>query len=307
MPMRITGMSSGLDTEKMIKDLMKAERMPINKLLQKKQSLEWKVESYSNMNLKIASLRESVSQARFSGNWSKLDAGGNVVRISEDEMVAKIKDIVNKYNDTVSTLNTKTTEKVYRNYQPLTSEEKDAMSDRDIAAWEDKAKSGNLRNDNILGSALSSLRKIASTTVGGGNPNYDTLTELGIMTPAYSKGSPDNGKLIIDETKLRAAIQADPDAVVQTFTSQTSGNTGLFQRIFDIANDAIISISRKINGGVNTAESLNMQIDKIDSKVEQRNKVLDKKEDRYYAMFANMEKAISNGNSQLSWLSSQFS
>ncbi|MNG41612.1 flagellar capping protein [compost metagenome] len=49
-----------------------------------------------------------------------------------------------------------------------------------------------------------------------------------------------------------------------------------------------------------------MQIVKIDIKVDDKNKILAKREDRYYQMFANMEKAIANGNAQMSWLSSQF-
>lgn len=34
-PIRFTGMASGLDTEKMIKDLMKAQREPVNRLIRK--------------------------------------------------------------------------------------------------------------------------------------------------------------------------------------------------------------------------------------------------------------------------------
>ncbi|MBE0451363.1 MAG: flagellar filament capping protein FliD [Clostridia bacterium] len=44
--MRITGIASGLDTEQMIKDLMKAESMKLDKVKQDKQYVEWQQESY---------------------------------------------------------------------------------------------------------------------------------------------------------------------------------------------------------------------------------------------------------------------
>lgn len=301
-------MASGMDVESMISNLMKAERIPVDKLLQKKQTLQWKVESYNSVNLKLSTLRESVSTARLSGGWNKLDSGGNTVRISEDEMVAKVKDIVSKYNDMVGTLNGKVTEAVNRDFTPLTSDQKSEMSETDITNWESKAKSGLLRNDDILRRALTNLRGIASTTVAGVDPNFNTLDKIGITTTKFLNGSPDNGKLVIDETKLRNAIQTNSDAVIANFTSQssTASEKGVLQRVFEFADAAMTSISRKINGGLSTAESISMQIGKIDVKVAERNSQLNKKEDRYYQMFANMEKAIANGNAQMSWLSSQF-
>lgn len=306
--MRITGMSSGLDIDSMIRDLMKAERIPVDKLLQKKQSLQWKVEGYNSINLKLSSLRESVSTSRFSGSWNKTDASGNTVPLSDDETIAKVKDIVSKYNDMVTTLNGKVTESVNRGFAPLTSDEKNDMSESDITNWENKAKSGLLRNDDILKKALTNLRGIASEKVDGVDTKYDTLHEIGISTPTFLKGSADNGKLFIDETKLRAALQDNRDAVIGNFTAQGASNEskGVFQKVFEIADAAILSISRKVNGGVSAAESINMQIGKIDTKVEDKNNALFKKEDRYYQIFSNMEKAIANGNAQMAWLSSQF-
>lgn len=308
MPMRITGMASGMDIDRIVSDLMKAERIPVDKLLQKKQTFQWKIEGYNSVNLKVSALRESVSSARFSGGWNKLDGSGNTVRLSDDEIVAKVKDIVSKYNDVVGTLNGKVAEEVYRDFTPLTSDQKSAMSETDITNWENKAKSGLFRKDDIFRETLTDLRGLAATSVAGANPAYDTLTEIGIGTTPFLKGSPENGKLVIDETKLRAAIQANPDAVIQTFTAQstTSSNKGIFQHAFEIADSAIISISRKINGGASSAQSISLQISAIDSKVQEKNQRLNSKEDYYYRMFSNMEKAIANGNAQMSWLSQQF-
>ena len=48
--MRFAGLASGLDTENIIKELMNAERYPLNKLFQKKQTLEWQRDSYRDVN-----------------------------------------------------------------------------------------------------------------------------------------------------------------------------------------------------------------------------------------------------------------
>lgn len=308
MTMRITGMSSGLNVDDMIKKLMTAERMPVNKLLQQKQKLQWKVEAYSSLNLKFSSMRESLSSLRFGGAWNKVDGSGNTVRLSEDEMVEKVKAFVEKYNDTVTTANNKVVETANRGFNPLTSDEKSAMNETDVKNWEEKAQAGLLRNDDTVKKAVTNLRGLASSVVAGVDADFDTMFELGISTTKYLKGSPENGKLVIDETKLRNAIRTDKEAVISAFTAQGTdpSEKGFFQKAFEAVDEAIISISRKINGGLDSAESLTKQMSNIDKKVDRKNDQLNSKEDRYYQMFANMEKAIANGNAQLSWLMQQF-
>ena len=43
---RLTGMASGLDTDAIIRDLMKAERIPLERSIQQKQLLEWRRDEY---------------------------------------------------------------------------------------------------------------------------------------------------------------------------------------------------------------------------------------------------------------------
>ena len=45
-----------------------------------------------------------------------------------------------------------------KGYEPLTSEEKEAMSDDDVKLWEDKIKNSLLRSDSTLSSIMSSMR-----------------------------------------------------------------------------------------------------------------------------------------------------
>jgi flagellar hook-associated protein 2 len=57
--LRISGFSSGLDIDDMVKKLMKAQRAPLDKLNQKKTTMEWQREQYRDLNLKIVDFRNN--------------------------------------------------------------------------------------------------------------------------------------------------------------------------------------------------------------------------------------------------------
>ncbi len=54
--------------------------------------------------------------------------------------IDKIKEFVNKYNEIIDLFSTAASTKRNRDYQPLTSEEKSAMSENEIELWEKKAR-----------------------------------------------------------------------------------------------------------------------------------------------------------------------
>lgn len=74
MPMRISGMSSGMDIDKIVSDLMKVERLPLTKIKREQQSLTWKTDAYRNINKNLASFRELLSTMRFTGSMSQTKA-----------------------------------------------------------------------------------------------------------------------------------------------------------------------------------------------------------------------------------------
>lgn len=57
--MRISGLASGLDIDQMVAKLMKAQRVPLDKLNQKKTTIEWQREQYRDLNLKIVDFRNN--------------------------------------------------------------------------------------------------------------------------------------------------------------------------------------------------------------------------------------------------------
>ena len=57
--MRISGLSSGIDTEGIIDDMMRAHRLPLNKITQKKQYVEWQMEDYRKINRDLRELSDN--------------------------------------------------------------------------------------------------------------------------------------------------------------------------------------------------------------------------------------------------------
>lgn len=59
-PIRFTGLASGLDTQSIVDELMKAARIPLDNKEKDKQLLEWKRDDYREMNSKLAELDDSI-------------------------------------------------------------------------------------------------------------------------------------------------------------------------------------------------------------------------------------------------------
>lgn len=71
MPIRMTGLTSGLDTESIVNQLMSAQRTKQTKVENKKQKLEWKQEIWKGLNTKIYGFyKDSLSKMKYSSNYS---------------------------------------------------------------------------------------------------------------------------------------------------------------------------------------------------------------------------------------------
>ena len=142
-----------------------------------------------------------------------------------DEVYDKIKNFTDSYNDLLVTLN-----KYYKEentgYDPLTDEEREALSDTQEEKWEKMAKKGILRRDSTLADAINQMRSAVTSYVSGSS--ISSLFEIGISTSSYDAiNSENNGKLVINEDKLREAIKNDLDGVASLFTNapkQIQGN-----------------------------------------------------------------------------------
>ncbi len=71
MPTRVTGMYSGLDTESLISELVKAKKTKVTKYNAEKTKLEWKQEKWKDLNTKMKSLRATITSMQFSTDYVK--------------------------------------------------------------------------------------------------------------------------------------------------------------------------------------------------------------------------------------------
>lgn len=154
-------------------------------------------------------------------NFKLKDTGDFTIDISTntDGIIDKVKSFVEAYNKMIDEVGTELSEERYKDYQPLTQEQREAMSDKDVERWEERAKSGLLRNDMILSSTMQSMRSGLYQSVEGVNGQFSQLTHIGISTQKYVSGVV-GGKLQINESKLRSAIEEDPDGVMELLFKQ---------------------------------------------------------------------------------------
>ncbi|MDR2940614.1 MAG: flagellar filament capping protein FliD [Clostridiales bacterium] len=250
------------------------------------------------------------------------------LKVTSDTSVAldSIKKFVEGYNSIVEKLNSDVSTTRIRNssgiaYQPLTDDEKDAMSADEIEMWEEKAKEGTLYRDDILSKTLSDLRLNMYQPVELSNGKKLSLHEIGITT---SSSYNDGGKLVIDEDKLMKALEERGDDVTELFTKQSSysysdktnygsrlSQEGIAERMNDLINDAAGSngkIAQRAgfeNSLSATTNDIYKQLKADYDRMEDMREYLYEKETYYYSMFSKMESAITEANNQMSYLQAQ--
>jgi len=147
---------------------------------------------------------------------------------------------------------------------------------------------------------------VLSNRLQGSSSLYDSLAAIGITTGSWTEG----GKLHIDDTKLKAALEKDLDAVADIFTKQgaTTESSGLTYRLIDTLSKSINRLDSQAGRPQALVDQsyLARQIDEINRKAEAWELRLAAKEERLYRQYAALESFIANMNTQSSWLSQQF-
>lgn len=250
------------------------------------------------------------NQFTFNGisfDLKKADSNASInllVQNDLDAIVDKIKSFIESYNSIMEKIDTKLTEKRYRDFPPLTDEQRDAMSEKDIEKWEEKAKSGLLKGDSLLRGLFSDIRMTTSSAIKG-EGDYRTLSSIGITTLSWY----DQGKLYIDEDKLKEALTKDMDGVIRLFTAteEADGTQGIASRLCDTIDSAMKSITEKAGraGSLVDQSIIGKQIDEVDDRIDQMEDYLIRAETRYWNQFTAMEKALQQMQSQSNWLMAQ--
>jgi flagellar hook-associated protein 2 len=259
------------------------------------------------VNLAQASNNFTVSGVTY--NLKALGEASILVSPDNNQAVANVKSFMDSYNALLEKINGELAEDKYSDYLPLTSDQKKEMKDTEITDWEKKAKSGLLRHDAILEDVVYKLRSDISAPVSGLTGKYNSLAAIGVTTGNYSEG----GKLYLDETKLKKALEEDPDVLSKIFsaTGAAANQQGVAVRFYNtlkIELDKITAVGG-YSGTISsdTSSSLAKEIRRYNSDLDKINDRLQDMEARYYKQFDAMETALSKLNQQSSWLSQQLS
>jgi flagellar hook-associated protein 2 len=170
------------------------------------------------------------------------------------------------------------------------------MTDRQVEEWEAIARKGILRNDAALERLARDLRGSFFAEIEGLGMRP---SDLGLSTGNFFDRT--GGQIFINEDRLRAALEEDPDRVMSVFTRQGSTNAeqGLVTRINRIVGDFV-----SFAGPSNTAtRNLERSIRSVNDQIDRMTERMWAEEDRLYRQFAAMERAMSQLQSQGDWMS----
>lgn len=245
------------------------------------------------------------------------------IKITSKKDSTKTKEMVvnffNDYNKLMEKLNTLTMEKRDRSYSPLTDEQKKEMSESEIKLWNERVEKGQLSRDSDLSRIINSLKNAMTTMVDGIDIN---LEDIGVK-PVSDYGGVKNGTFTIDENKLTAALEEDPNKVMRLFTAtptdsknltsaEKNSKSGIAQRLKSILYDETMTVSARLlkKAGYEgtttvTNNELTKSIEKYERKVKDMEKAFSKKEQALYSKYATLETMMNQLNSQQSYLLSQ--
>ncbi|AJD92132.1 flagellar hook protein [Jeotgalibacillus malaysiensis] len=223
-----------------------------------------------------------------------------------------IKGFVEKYNTMIAAINEKVNEERFRDFNPLSDEEREALTDKQQEQFEEKARSGLLRRDSILTGTLSAMRMDFYTPVSNNETNllFSQLASIGITTTSNFR---EGGKLVINEAKLKEALSNDPEAVENLFKSGSNagedGAKGILHRLTDTVNTTMDELRRKAGNQFSTNQqfSIGRNLNDVDDRIKRFEDRMIQVEDRYWRQFTAMEKAIQQANNQSAYLMQQFS
>lgn len=220
-----------------------------------------------------------------------------------DAVYNSIKTFVKEYN----TLLTEMAENYYaesaRGYEPLTSDEKESMTDDQIKLWEDKIKGSLLRRDDTLGSLMTAMRTALQTSVEVNGKQY-SLANFGVTTSSDYKergllhiyGDTEDSVYADQEDKLKKALNEDPDLVMNVFTN-------IADKLHSTMQDKMKATTLSSALTFYNDKQLKNTISDYKDDITAWTKKLKTIEEKYYKQFSAMETALSKLNSQTNSLS----
>lgn len=221
-----------------------------------------------------------------------------------DSIYNMVKDALKQYNELLDEMNSLYYADSARSYKPLTDEQKEAMSEKEIENWENKIKDSLLRRDPSLGSLLSAMRTSLSGTYTTSSGNTYSLANFGISTGLYTErgklhiyGDSDDGTYATYEDRLKKALADNPDDVMEALS-------GIFGDLYSTMSDKCAKTNLSSALTFYNDKQYKKDLTAYEKQVSTLEDKISKLQDRYYKQFTAMEKAMATLQSQTASLSS---
>lgn len=239
-------------------------------------------------------------------------ADGETLSINTDTdtqgIYDKIKDFLTDYNSIINELTSLYNADSAKGYEPLTDDEKESMSDKEVEKWETKIKDSILRNDSTVGGVMNAMTTamMKSYTING--KSY-SLSSFGIHTQGYLNaakneqyayhidGDEDDTITSGNTDKLMDMINNNPEDLEEFMKQLTSG---LYSALDSKMKSTTMSSAYTIYNDKQMTREYNNYTKEIK---EWETKISDL-EDRYYKQFSTMETQLAKMQSTTSSLTS---
>lgn len=271
-----------------------------------------------NAKIKVNGAEFESSSNTFSINGLTITAkektNGTAISINTDTdydaVYDKIKSFIKDYSELINEMDKLYNAPANKGYDPLTDDEKEALSESEIKKWEDKVNESLFRRDGTLATVSNVLKTTMLQTFDVGGKTL-SLSSFGINTLNYFSapdneknayhidGDPDDGDTSGNPDKLKAAIAANPEDVM-----------GFFQKLTAEMSDKLgklsTSSSTRSYGNFYDDKQMKTDLEKYEKKVTKWDDYVKSIEDRYYKQFSKMESAMTKLNSQQNYIASMF-
>lgn len=219
-----------------------------------------------------------------------------------------VKNFIKEYSALINEMDKLYNADSAKGYEPLTDDEKEAMSDSEVEKWESKIKDSLLRRDSTLNTVASAMKEImASGFEVNGKTMY--LYDFGIDTLGYFNaaeneknayhinGDEDDEAVKNNTNTLMAMINSDPDAVASFFSQLTQK---MSDKLFGMMGTTQFSSFNKVYDDKRMKE----EYDSYTTKISEAEKKLQDYEDKWYKKFSQMETAMAKMQSNVNAVTS---
>ena len=248
-------------------------------------------------------------------NAKALTDKGEIITITTDTDVDaiydKIKNFFKEYNELMTEISSKYNAASAGDYEPLTEEEQEELSETQLEKWEGILKTAALRRDGTLSTVMSSMKSALIKGYEINGKNY-TLSTFGIKTLGYFTaednekanyhidGDPDDERTKANEDKLKAALVSDPENTIEFFST-------LMKDLYKTLSDKLSkSTSTSSAFKIYNDKTMQTQYDNYSKKLKTWEEKIEDYREKYVKKFSAMETAMAKLQSQTASLSSFF-